>query len=126
MSDWHECSATERELIETCGPNEVCVLFGEQGVHKLDKCAWAAIYGEACRQALESALRCAGLEPVIARTEDGGWSLKSSFSGTLLYADGENFWDWNIAESTVTVRVRLEDGKEYSGIAQINPPGTLH
>lgn len=126
MSEWHECTEAERELIETCGPDEVCILFGAQGVHRLHKGTWGAIYVEACAQALKAAMTAAGVEYDIERTEAGGWSLKSSGAGTLLYADGENPWDWNLVESTVTVRVRMDDGKEHSGVARIDPPGALH
>ncbi|MGY0611714.1 hypothetical protein [Luteimonas sp. A501] len=126
MSDWHKCTEAERELIESCGPDEVCILFGEHGVHKLRRATWGVIYGEACAQALEAAMAAAGVEHSIARTDAGGWSLKSTGAGTLLYADGENFWDWNLSESTVTVRVRMDDGKEVAGVAPINPPGALH
>lgn len=126
MSDWHECTDAERELIEGCGPDEVCILFGERGVHKLHRATWNAIYGEACAQALEAAMNAAGVRYSMERTDDGGWSMKSSGAGTLLYADGENVWDWNLSESTVTVRIRMDDGKEYSGIAQLSPPGKVH
>jgi|GEM_PF-3867873 len=110
------------ELVDSCGPDEVCMMFGPHGVHKLPRSTWGHMYLDACTEATRRAMVDAGVEHKITRTEDGGWRINAP--GTIsLYMDGESPFRLDMEESTITASVRAANGKEGTGVVSLVPPG---
>lgn len=120
--NWYRCSEAERKLIESCGPDETCVLFGERGVVKLPSDTWGHLFGSAINTATKAACDDAGIECRMAPDGDGGIRMEFSENVTILYSEGGKLYDWDMAKSTVTVRVRGPDGRVGAGVVCLTPP----
>ena len=124
-AEWYQCTEAERELIESCGPDETCVLFGERGMVKMPKDTWASIYGEAAGAALTAAMTDAGIAHTFTRKPNGGWTVGPA-KAEVFGSDAGRFGHWDLMASTLTVRVRGADGREGVGVAHLVPPESLH
>lgn len=98
MNDWHELTAAEVELVKSCGPNEVCWLWGDELV-------------KTTTQQLEAALEVAFKEAYAAALKD--------FIG-----EHHEFEVDDLEPGAVYLRVtiRNERGDEASGIGMIPRP----
>lgn len=110
MNDWYECSPAEKALIDSCAPNETCILFGSQGVHKLPIQAWKALYREALKTAYIRAAESLGIDCAV--TGDGRLDIGEA----VPVAD-----DWDMVESSITVQLEHQ-GRRAVGMAYLYPP----
>lgn len=111
-----------KSLMDSCGPDEVCMMFGPLGVHKLPRAVWGHMYLDACVEATRRAMDDAGAKYTIERTENGGWRIDSPGT-TGLYVDGESLYLLDMEESSITARARAANGKEGTGVVYLVPPG---
>lgn len=101
MSDWHKLSAADVELVKSCGPGEVCWLWGDEMV-------------KTTTQQLEAAFEVAFREAYAAALK-----LGADFIG-----EQHTFEVDGLEPGAVYLRViiRNEQGDEASGIGMIPRP----
>lgn len=106
MSDWQEITPAQLEMIRSCGPGEVCFLWGDEMV-KTTKVR----LGEVLKQAFEQAFEAA--------TEMG----RGYLDGNVEFSAD----DLEPGDLFVRVVMRDEMGREAAGIGMIaNPAGGLN
>src|SRR5690606_4721250 len=103
-------SREDEALMDSCGQDEVCMMFGPLGFHKLPRVVWGHMYMDACVEATRRAMEDAGAKYTIERTENGGWRIDSPGT-TGLYMDGESLYLLDMEESSITARARAANGK---------------
>lgn len=106
MSDWQEITPAQLEMVRSCGPGEVCFLWGDEMV-KTTKVRLGEVLKQAFEQAFEAAAE-------MGRN----------------YLEGDVSFDIDDIEPGATfVRVVMRDemGREAAGIGMIaNPAGGLN
>lgn len=106
---WLKLTDEQRALAESCGPDERLVLFGHEffriSTDTLKACLEAA-YSEACRDALERAVRHLGMR---VKNKD-----RFEFKGST----------WNHMDPTACVRwtIARDDGQSVTGIGKVPNP----
>jgi hypothetical protein len=109
--DWLKLSPAAAELVQSCGPDETAIWFGDRGLVKLPIATWCEIYWETL---------CAAV--VMAATQVGG---EARHTGGRHIELARAAWvddDWEIEAATVTVRLRGSDGDVGVGVAHLQPP----
>lgn len=101
MSDWHKLSAADVELVKSCGPGEVCWLWGDEMV-------------KTTTQQLEAAFEVAFREAYAAALK-----LGADFIGEQHTFEVD---DLDPGAVYLRVTIRNERGDEASGIGMIPRP----
>lgn len=110
-SDWLKLSPTDAELVQSCGPNETAIWFGDRGLVKLPIATWCELYWETLRAAA-----------VMAALQVGGEALHTGDRRIELARAAWVDDDWDVEAATVTVRLRGLGGDIGVGVARLQPP----